>query len=386
MGSGGLLHDLRRKSTSDCKGKRSDVANCCVTVVTSIAHPCWVPLLYGNLYVSFSRLIILRGCPKSLSLLGSSAKSREKSCRPTVIAWLVLAKVVPMHVASLLWAIEAGFKRRDSLTVTEKKAYWVLPSAVKSVPHSRVKDIQFSKNPTSKPSPTVKDKSVPAPLETELTNFLSSIKNCSSKPALLSLIPEHSDSYVPKSLDPELPIVLSNLFDKHLADADFLCLLEKAEEVVESLEVDKNQQALVEEKTRDQANSRLWFRMRTGRITASKFKAACRTDPTCPSQSLIMGICHPEMAHFNTEATKWGCQHEGTAREVCCRYQKNRHADFVVTDSGVFISTKHPYLGALPDGMVTCGCCGAGVCKIKVLLCFSVLQERGGVSCYHGKL
>ena len=128
--------------------------------------------------VSFSRLIVLRGCPKSLSLLGSSAKNREKSCRPTVIAWLVLAKVVPMHVASLLWAIEAGFKRRDSLTVTEKKAYWVLPSAVKSVPYSRMKDIQFSKTLTSKPSPAVKDKSVPTPLETELTNFLSSIKNC----------------------------------------------------------------------------------------------------------------------------------------------------------------------------------------------------------------
>ena len=133
-------------------------------------------LLYGNLYVSFSRLIILRGCPKSLSLLGSSARSREKSCRPTVIAWLVLAKVVPMSRHFNLWAIVAGFKRRDSLTVTEKKAYWVLPSAVKSVPYSRVKDIQFSKTPTSKPSPAVKDKSVSAPLETELTNFLSSIK------------------------------------------------------------------------------------------------------------------------------------------------------------------------------------------------------------------
>ena len=275
------------------------------------------------------------------------------------------------HVASLLWAIEAGFKRRDSLAVTEKKAYWLLPSAVKSVPYSKVKDIQFSKTSTSKPSPAVKDKSVPAPLETELTNFLSSIKNCSSKPTLLSLIPEHSYSYVPKSLDPELPIVLSNLFDKHLADADFPGLLEKAEEVVENLVVDKNQQALVEEKTKGQANSRLWSRMRTGRITASKFKAAFRTDPTCPSQSLIMGICHPEMARFNTEATKWGCQHEATAREAYCCYQKNRHADFVVTDSGLFISTKHPYLGASPDGMVTCGCCATGVCEITSFHCFT---------------
>ena len=36
------------------------------------------------------------------------------------------------YFASLLWAIEAGCKRRDYLTVTEKKAYWVLPPAVKS--------------------------------------------------------------------------------------------------------------------------------------------------------------------------------------------------------------------------------------------------------------
>ena len=53
------------------------------------------------------------------------------------------------HVASLLWAIEAGCKKRDSLTVTDKKAYWVLPSAVKCVPYARVKDIRFGKIPTS---------------------------------------------------------------------------------------------------------------------------------------------------------------------------------------------------------------------------------------------
>ena len=52
------------------------------------------------------------------------------------------------HVASLLWAIEAGVKQRDSLTVTDKKAYWVLPPAVKTVPYAKVKDINFFKTPT----------------------------------------------------------------------------------------------------------------------------------------------------------------------------------------------------------------------------------------------
>lgn len=270
------------------------------------------------------------------------------------------------HVASLLWAIEAGCKRRDSLTVTDKKAYWVLPTSVKTVPYARVKDINFSKTPSS--TSTVKPSSVTPPSETELTNFLNCIKDCPSRPALLSLVPAHSDSYVPKSVNPELPVVLSSLFDNSLSDADYPTLLTKSEEAFELLQVTKKQQELVEEKTREQASSRLWFRMRTGRITASKFKNACHTDPACPSHSLIMSICHPEMARFNTEATKWGCHHEKTARDAYCRYQKEKHVNFTVSDSGLFLSTEHPYLGASPDGLVTCECCGAGGCETKVLM------------------
>jgi hypothetical protein len=37
------------------------------------------------------------------------------------------------HVGSLLWAIEAGVRIRESMTVTQKKAYWVIPPAVKEV-------------------------------------------------------------------------------------------------------------------------------------------------------------------------------------------------------------------------------------------------------------
>ena len=271
------------------------------------------------------------------------------------------------HVASLLWAIEAGCKRRDSLTVTEKKAYWFLPSAVKSVPYSRVKDIQFSKTPSNATS-VIKESSVAAPSETELNEFFISINKCSSKPAILSLIPDYADSYVPKSLSPELPDVLSNLYDKGLVNADYPILLKKAEDIVRQLPVIEKQQALVEERTRGQANSRLWFRMRTGCITASRFYSACHTDPSCPSHSLIMGICHPEMAQFNTEATKWGCQHEQVAKEAYARYQKGKHKNFNMSDSGLFISTDHPYLGASPDGLVSCECCGAGGCEIKVLI------------------
>ena len=77
------------------------------------------------------------------------------------------------HVALLLWTIEVGCKRRDSLTVTDKKAYWVLPTSVKTVPYARVKDINFSKTPCS--ISTVKPSSVTPPSETELTTSIASM-------------------------------------------------------------------------------------------------------------------------------------------------------------------------------------------------------------------
>ena len=65
------------------------------------------------------------------------------------------------YVASLLQAIEPGCKCRASLTVTEKKAYGVLPTSVKTVPYARVEDINFSKTPCS--TSTVKPSSVIPP-------------------------------------------------------------------------------------------------------------------------------------------------------------------------------------------------------------------------------
>ena len=47
------------------------------------------------------------------------------------------------HVASLLWVVAVGVEKRDSLTVTQKSAYWVMPPAILSVSYAPVKDIDF---------------------------------------------------------------------------------------------------------------------------------------------------------------------------------------------------------------------------------------------------
>ena len=110
-----------------------------------------------------------------------------------------------------------------------------------------------------------------------------------------------------------LTACLMNLYEPDNRTLNYNDLMEVATR--KSIIVSEDEAIAVEMKTRDQARSRLWFRMRAGRITASKFKVACSTDPSSPSLSLVMSICYPERMRFSSDATSWGCSHETTARK-----------------------------------------------------------------------
>ena len=49
------------------------------------------------------------------------------------------------HVGSLLFAIESGVRIRDSMTATQKKAYWVMPTGAKEHQYAPVKDVDLKK-------------------------------------------------------------------------------------------------------------------------------------------------------------------------------------------------------------------------------------------------
>ncbi len=281
------------------------------------------------------------------------------------------------HVASLLWAIEAGVRIRDSMTVTQKKAYWVLPPSVKEVPYAPLSCINFVgragslaalKTPQSM-APVASCSSrnrLTSPSTEEVGHLFASLSACSTKPAILALVKDYSSRYIPNSLAPDLPLPLSDLYSsEHLSDTfdDLLQLAGQTEVVVST-----SQSLAVEEKTRGQAHSRLWFRMRTGRITASRLKAVCATDPAMPSVSLIMSICHPELSKFSTAATIWGCEHESVARAKYKSLYSPLHENFSVKECGFFIHPHYPFMGASPDGLVKCLCCGEGICEVKVSL------------------
>ena len=191
--------------------------------------------------------------------------------------------------------------------------------------------------------------------------FYQRLSQGQTKPSILSLIPEHAKNYIPKSSLPTFPKPLVELYQSKFLELDYL--LSECESIDTKLTAEMAFN--VEQATKYQSRSNLWYKYRSGRVTASKMKQVCRTDPAMPSQSLIKAICYPEAFRFTSTATRWGCEHEKTAREVYADIMRKSHDDFVVADSGLVLNPEWSRLRASPDGHISCVCCGKGVVEKK---------------------
>ena len=287
------------------------------------------------------------------------------------------------HVAALLFAIEATVKVRDSKTVTEEKAYWLLPAGVSGATYREVSDIDFTSAKTKKKlldlsisscsSPPIparsasKASSVPVATQQDMLAFCEQLHQTGKRVGILSCMSSFSDDYVPSSLNDNFPTPLTELLDDKCYDLNYAELVSVCESL--HVSVSEKEAEAVEAATREQAMSKLWFRFRAGRITASKSKSVCHTNPAQPAISLIRGICNPEGSTFSTKATRWGCEHEEVARDKFIEEISKMHVNFKVSECGFFINPDVPYLGASPDGLVWCDCCGEGCLEIKCPFC-----------------
>lgn len=143
---------------------------------------------------------------------------------------------------------------------------------------------------------------IPTPDEKE--EFYKQLVKGKTKPAVLSLIAQHNNTYVPRQPSDNLPKPLTELYEEKSLDLPYVELLNACSKV--NMEISDEECKAVEVETRDQANCRLWFNLRAGRITASRLKAACHTDPAKPSKSLMKTICYPEAHKLTSATTKYG--------------------------------------------------------------------------------
>jgi len=285
------------------------------------------------------------------------------------------------HVASVLFYIETSVRIRGATpTCTGESCQWIIPSYLKSVEYLPIEDIDFtsargkkrklddaidSNETTSEPQQSTVHGTEST--ESELEDLFHNLSCGGTKPLVLSLVPQYSDSYVPKSSLESFPKPLKSLQQSQYLKLSYNDLLDICEST--EIQVTDDMAKAVEKETRSQSSSKLWYTYRAGRVTASRMKAVCHTNVANPSQSLIKSICYPEAYNFFSKQTEWGCKHEKKARDLYYKLTAQYHCNLQIADSGLVINTNWPFIGASPDGIVSCDCHGKGVVEIKCPYC-----------------
>lgn len=66
---------------------------------------------------------------------------------------------------------------------------------------------------------------------------------------------------------------------------------------------------------------------------------------------------------------RWGCQHEDEAVRCYTDSAQKNHDGLEVSKAGFVIDVDRPYIGASPDRLLNCKCCGKGVLEVKCPFC-----------------
>lgn len=143
-------------------------------------------------------------------------------------------------------------------------------------------------------------------------------------------------------------------------------------ELVGKIALTEQDRDLVEIETRGQATSSSWHSQRLGRITASKFYIVYTKSLTLLNQVTVSDDMGDPLAtsfmtekHLNTPAVQHGRALEPAAKEAAKIELLKSHTNCIFKDCGLFLSVNHPFLGASPDLLVSCSCCGHFVVEIK---------------------
>ncbi|KAK1885950.1 Exonuclease [Dissostichus eleginoides] len=280
------------------------------------------------------------------------------------------------HAAALMFTVVAAVEKRENQTCTEKPCTWTQPST-KMVKYDEVSNIFAIKEQVETEDlfqhmrPSADD----LKLFCEQLHQSEEQETKPKKSAILSVIEGHSHRYTPKTVQLDLPTPLTSLYQSSRLVLDLPALLEEGAKVFEELNLTPEQCLLVEEKTRKQSRSRVWFEQRAGRVTASSFHEAAKTES---SSSLIKRVCYPRSSQFSTEATRWGLQNEDTAKKSYLVAMQDHHEDINVAASGLILNPELPWIGASPDGVVSCACHEPGILEIK---CPFSAKDRSLLEC-----
>ena len=140
---------------------------------------------------------------------------------------------------------------------------------------------------------------------------------------------------------------------------------------LDELHISTAQSRPLSQMTTGEVNNETWKNHRIGRITSSKVgvvlqkiddKLNMRNKTS--AENLVIDLMQYKPP-FKSKATQWGINKEPLARKAYEQRCKKDHSHFSVTEVGLFVSVKYPFLAASPDGLVECACHGKGCLEIK---------------------
>ena len=125
----------------------------------------------------------------------------------------------------------------------------------------------------------------------------------------------------------------------------------KTETYERSVVVTSSEAREIEQKTRDQADSRVWFSERRKRLTASVAGSIVKMRQTTKKAKKVESLLYSKFK--GNEATNYGKVSEEKAKVHYQTYQRQHgHSCLTVNSCGLFVSLSNPWLAATPDGLV----------------------------------
>ena len=88
------------------------------------------------------------------------------------------------------------------------------------------------------------------------------------------------------------------------------------------------------------------------------FKEKNSPDSLLKRLLLTMDISH-------IPAIKWGIEKEDIVRREYIAKISSMHQGFQCTLTWLVVNPQYPFLGASPDALIKCSCCGQGIVEIK---------------------
>ncbi|KAK3091881.1 hypothetical protein FSP39_023407 [Pinctada imbricata] len=263
------------------------------------------------------------------------------------------------HVVALLFSLAQWSERhtdRNTETCTDRKCVWDVPRKV-SMPklldeielssnRSRVLPLESMYDPTVKQSNSEIEKMVfnlVADTDAQILEVLDTDETNVNDTILQTNVPETLKDFMVNFKQGELLSVFGYLSS---CTSEIYCT-----------EINKL--------TVDQSESSEWYKYRHGRITSSIMHNACHYKGSDPDNYVVKQIMNTEQSSLSTPAVLYGKEREPLARSIYEKMYMNEHKSSRVALSGLIINASYPHLGASPDGVVQCKCCGLGILEIK---------------------